>query len=130
MEAEMKSPTWFKPEINANFILTLVMLLGGGYGLYYGIALRLDLQDATNRRQMEIDAEQTKRIEEGQRSRREDMQRLEAQMRAVEQKADAKLEILQRDIADVKGTLREVNANIQWIVRQQGGTPTFTIPPR
>jgi len=125
----MKSPTWFKPEINANFILTLVMLLGGGYGLYYGIALRLDLQDATNSRQMEIDAEQTKRIEDGQRSRREDMQRLEAQMRAVEQKEDTKLEILQRDIADVKGTLREVNANIQWIVRQQGGTPTFTIPP-
>ena len=26
----MKAPSWFKPEINANFVLTLVTLLVGG----------------------------------------------------------------------------------------------------
>ena len=126
----MKSPTWFKPEINANAIITLIMLLGGGYSLYYTISGRLDLQDEKNRRQMEIDADQTKKIEDGQRARREDMQQLEVQMRLVEQKADSKLESLQRDVSELKASTREINANLQWLVRQQGGTPTFTIPPQ
>lgn len=126
----MKSPTWFKPEINANTIITLIMLLGGGYSLYYTISGRLDLQDEKNKRQMEIDADQTKKIEDGQRARREDMQRLEVQMRLVEQKADSKLESLQRDVSELKASTREINANLQWLVRQQGGTPTFTIPPQ
>jgi len=126
----MKSPTWFKPEINANTIITLIMLLGGGYSLYYTISERLDIQDERNKRQSEIDAEQTKNIEDGQRARREDMQRLEVQMRLVEQKADSKLESLQRDVSELKASTREINANLQWLVRQQGGTPTFTIPPQ
>jgi len=126
----MKSPTWLKPEINANTIITLIMLLGGGYSLYYTISGRLDLQDEKNKRQMEIDAAQTKKIEDGQRARREDMQRLEVQMRLVEQKSDSKLESLQRDVSELKASTREINANLQWLVRQQGGTPTFTIPPQ
>ena len=126
----MKSPTWFKPEINANTIIILIMLLGGGYSLYYTISGRLDLQDEKNRRQMEIDADQTKKIEDGQRARRENMQRLEVQMRLVEQKADSKLESLQLDVSELKASTREINANLQWLVRQQGGTPTFTIPPQ
>lgn len=126
----MKSPTWFKPEINANTIITMIMLLGGGYSLYYTTSGRLDLQDEKNKRQMEIDADQTKKIEDGQRARRENMQRLEVQMRLVEQKADSKLESLQLDVSELKASTREINANLQWLVRQQGGTPTFTIPPQ
>ena len=126
----MKAPSWFKPEINANFVLTLVTLLVGGTTFYSTIISRLDRQEVINAAQSKVDADQTRMIEDGKRERREEMARVEAAIKAVDAKADAKLEVLQRDMSDVKGTLREVNANLQWIVRQQGGSPTFTIPPR
>lgn len=125
----MRSPSWFKPEINANFLLTLVMLLIGGSTLYYTIVGRIDRQEMINAAQTKTDADQTKMIEDGKRERREEMAKIEASIKSVDQKADAKLELLSRDMSDVKGTMREMNANLQWIVRQQGGTPSFAIPP-
>lgn len=130
----MKAPSWFKPEINANFILTLILLVATGSGLYFGLQASLEKQELrvalAIESQRKVDEEQTKNIERGQTERRADMLRLEAQVRTIEQKADLKLEALQRDLSELKGTTREINANLQWIVRQQGGSPTFTIPPR
>lgn len=41
----------------------------------------------------------------------------------VDRKADAKLELIQRDVSDLKSTVRAIDTNIQWIVRSQGGNP-------
>lgn len=129
----MRSPSWFKPEINANFLLTCAALVVSTSGLYYGLSGRLDQQEVkmalATTRQDEIDKDQTKKIENGQAERRAEMLRLEGQVRAVEQKTDQKLESVQRDLLELKGTTREINANLQWIIRQQSGNLPITIPP-
>lgn len=109
-------------------LINLAALIVGGCTLYFAITGRLDKQEMVNAAQAQTDAAQTRAIEEGQRQRRSEMERLENQIRAVEQKSDAKFEAVQRDLGELKGTTREINANLQWIVRQQGGVPRFTIP--
>jgi len=45
---------------------------------------------------------------------------MNAKIRSVSDKADAKLELLSRDVGDMKASLREIGTNISWIVRQSG----------
>ena len=110
-------------------LVNLGMMIIGGVSLYFAIINRLDRQEQINLQQTRIDAEQTRAIEEGKQTRREEMMRMDAQMRAVEQKADAKLEALARDLSELKGDSREIKANLQWLIRAQGGAPQITIPP-
>lgn len=110
-------------------LINMAMIIIAGSGLYFAIIGRLDRQEMINQAQARVDADQTQKIEEGRRERREELAKVEAAIKAVDQKADAKLELIQRDVGEIRGALREMNANLQWIVRQQGGPPS-TISPR
>ena len=42
---------------------------------------------------------------------------LKAEISTVRDRADAKLEILTRDMGEVKSSLRAINTNLEWIIR-------------
>ncbi|MFC3638246.1 hypothetical protein ACFONL_12830 [Camelimonas fluminis] len=45
---------------------------------------------------------------------------IRAEIREVREKADAKLELLTRDMGEVRSSLKGISTNIEWIVRQSG----------
>lgn len=46
---------------------------------------------------------------------------MEGKIRVVGEKADAKLELLARDVGEMKVSLKGIGTNLDWIVRQNGG---------
>lgn len=98
----MHKPSWFKPEINMNFILTAAVVAAG---MAFSWS-RIESQTAHQSRQLE-------KLEAV------DIQ-LKAEIREVREKGDAKLEIMARDMGEMKLSLRAISTNIEWIVKQSG----------
>lgn len=102
MEGDVEKPSWFKPEINMNFLLTAAVVAAGMAFSWSS----MQSQTAAQARQID-ELKATDAM-------------IRAEMREVREKADAKLELLSRDVGDMKASLREIGTNISWIVRQSG----------
>lgn len=97
-----------RPSLIINVIVTCVV----GTGLYYALVGRIDRQEIIN-------AAQEKEIADFRQERKENMARYDMRISDVDRKADAKLEVIQRDVAELKGLQREMNANLNWIIQMQ-----------
>lgn len=98
----MQKPSWFKPEINLNVLLTVA-----------GFAIAIVLGWSRMEGQATEQAKQIVKLE------MEDA-RIRSEIREVREKADAKLELLTRDMSEVRSALKGISTNIDWIVRQSG----------
>ncbi|GHE74598.1 hypothetical protein GCM10019059_37640 [Camelimonas fluminis] len=98
----MQKPSWFEFKLTLNVIVTVA-----------GFAIAIVLGWSRMEGQANDHAKQILKLE------MEDA-RIRAEIREVREKADAKLEMLTRDMSEVRSALKGISTNIDWIVRQSG----------
>lgn len=120
---------YLKSNLNLGNIITIILVVCGVVASWTRMDGLIEHQDealienksaikanAVSIQQLQTDF--TKKLADREGALREEIDRRNEQLRTTLARTDAKLEVLSRELGEIKSSLRSMETNIAWIVRQ------------
>ncbi len=120
---------YLKSNLNLGNIITIILVVCGVVASWTRMDGLIDRQDealienksaikanAVSIQQLQADF--TKKLADREGALREEIDRRNEQLRTTLARTDAKLEVLSKELGEIKSSLRSMETNIAWIVRQ------------